>query len=65
MSRLLCPAVLHGDLAFNDGEEAQAMSDRLDVFDLIVSVMLEHEKKLDELVERLERATDKVLERWK
>ena len=38
---------------------------RIDVVDMIIDVLTEHEKKLDSLVERLERATDKVLEDWK
>ena len=38
---------------------------RIDVVDMIISILQDHEKKLDELVERLERATDKVLEAWK
>ncbi len=35
------------------------------VIDLIIQTLQEHEKKLDELIERLERATDKVLEDWR
>ncbi len=38
---------------------------KIDVIDLIIQTLQEHEKKLDELIERLERATNKVLEDWR
>lgn len=39
--------------------------EKVDVLDLIIDVLREHEKKLDELVERLERLNSKELERFK
>lgn len=38
---------------------------RIDVVDMIINVLTDHEKKLDELVMRLERVTCKVLEEWR
>ena len=39
--------------------------DKVDVLDLIIETLREHEKRLDEIVERLERAVSKELEDFK
>lgn len=42
------------------------MSGKIEVVDMIINVLMEHEKKLDELIERLERAiNNRVLEDWR
>ncbi len=48
-------------------EEDPAMSEnKIDVIDLIIQTLQEHEKKLDELIERLERAiNNRELEDWR
>ena len=33
--------------------------ERMDVVDMLIGVLMEHEKKLDELVERMEKACDR------
>ena len=39
---------------------------KVDVIDLIIQTLQEHEKKLDELIERLERAiNNRELEDWR
>ena len=39
---------------------------KIDVIDLIIQTLQEHEKKLDELIERLERAiNNRELEDWR
>lgn len=37
---------------------------KVDIIDLIIQTLQEHEKKLDDLLERLERVT-KLLEDWR
>ena len=39
--------------------------EKVDVLDLIIEVLKEHERKLDELTERLERVLDQTLKDWK
>ena len=39
--------------------------DKVDVLDLIIETLREHEKRLDEIVERLERAVSRELEDFK
>ena len=40
--------------------------EKMDVIDLIIHTLLEHEKRLDELIERLEKIVPKkVLEDWR
>ena len=36
-----------------------SFTEKIDVLDLIINVVKEHEEKLDELVERLERTCDR------
>ncbi len=37
-----------------------SLSQKVDVLDLIIDVLREHEKKLDELISRLEKIVDKA-----
>ena len=39
--------------------------DKVDVLDLIIEVLKEHERVLDNLVERLERLTSEELKKWR
>ena len=41
------------------------MSEKIDVLDLIINVLREHEKTLDELIHRLDSVTTKIEKRVK
>ena len=37
-----------------------SFSEKIDVLDMIIKILTEHEKKLDELVERFEKAVEEI-----
>ena len=41
--------------------EAMSMTEKIDVLDMIISVLTEHEKRQDELTEKLEKTVNKLI----